>query len=437
MKFLKIGCISLALCTLFASAMPRLLIKIPTRARPQKFFQTLDKYYENLSGKTRYQFLITCDIDDASMNTPEVINKLKQYPNLTFSFGLNASKVAAINRDLHKDLTFDILLVAGDDLIPWCKDYDKIIADTMLESFPDFDGVLNFDDGFVGGVLNTYPIIGKKYFDRFGYVYYPEYESLFCNDELTTISRMLAKEKIVNQTIIKHLHPIHRQTEWDDLYRRNEGCHAHDQQLFIQRQKQHFGLNLQEIDEQMPKIWSILICTLDEREAQFNSIYSNLNEQIKKLGLEDKIEVLFYRDNRQVSVGYKRNELLNRSKGKYICFCDDDDEVHSNYIGMIYEQLLKDPDCVNLIGIITHDGRNPRYFTHSIQYNHYYEHNNVYFRPPNHLNPIRRSIAIQFLFPEKNFGEDTDWAMKIANSKLLKTEEIISEPYYFYKCVSK
>lgn len=190
------------------------------------------------------------------------------------------------------------------------------------------------------------------------------------------------------------------------------------------------NLNLLGINEN--KKWSILICTLEERKNVFDRLFNQLQYQIKNNKLEDKVEVLFFKDKRENKVGYKRNKLLEQSTGEYVCFIDDDDMIHNNYIKMIYEKLLKNPDCVTLTGIITFDGKNPKKFVHSIVYKSWFEKNNIYYRPPNHLNPIKREIAIKFKFPEKNFGEDIDWSMTICNSGLLKKEEIITEPYYFY-----
>ena len=84
------------------------------------------------------------------------------------------------------------------------------------------------------------------------------------------------------------------------------------------------------------------------------------------------------------------------------------------------------------MGIITIYGKNPRTFIHSIKYDSWFEKDNVYYRCPNHLNPIRRDIAIRCKFPEKNFQEDLDWSLQIAQSGLLKYEEEITKPYYFY-----
>jgi len=181
-----------------------------------------------------------------------------------------------------------------------------------------------------------------------------------------------------------------------------------------------------------PVLWSILICTLEERTRVFERIYNQLKTQITELGLESEVEILYCKDNRQHSVGFKRNLLIEQAQGEYVCFVDDDDLVHDKYIKMICDALEQKPDCVSLIGIITFDGRHPTPFIHSIDYDNYFFQNGKYYRPPNHLNVIKHSIASQFKFAEINAGEDTDWAMRIARAKVLKTEAKINEPYYFY-----
>ena len=204
MKTIKKILFCLFICN-FAIA-TTLLIKIPTRSRPPQFFKNLDKFYQHISFEIPYMFLISCDVNDFEMNNPSVIKRLKNYPNLEFSFNNNLSKVEAFNRDLDK-YEFDILLVVHDDMEPIVKGFDKIIIDNMLKNFPDLDGVLNLNDGFVGAQCNTMPAIGKKYYDRFKYVYNPNYKALVCNVEFTLISKILKKEKIINQVLIRHNHP--------------------------------------------------------------------------------------------------------------------------------------------------------------------------------------------------------------------------------------
>jgi hypothetical protein len=366
------------------------------------------------------------------MNNPRVIKRLQQYKNLSFYFNDTKTKIEAYNANIDKHLDFDILLVVSDDMEPVEQQYDLVIAKAMNDNFPDFDGVLNFHDGHIGAECNTYPIIGKKFYERFNYIYNPEYKSLFCDEELTLVSKMLHREASFNTVLIRHNHPVwNSNVQWDELYRLNEALHTYDRPIFQARRNRNFDLG-ESYGNDSVKIWSILICTLEERKNSFNRLYDKLKKQINELGLNDQIEILYFLDNREHTIGNKRNVLLKRSCGKYTCFADDDDDVSDNYIKTIYERLIKNPDCVSLTGIITVNSLNPKLFIHSIKYDSWFEKDNVYYRPPNHLNPIKRSIAVQFLFPEINNGEDADWSMRLARSELLKNEEVIETPYYFY-----
>jgi glycosyltransferase involved in cell wall biosynthesis len=170
---------------------------------------------------------------------------------------------------------------------------------------------------------------------------------------------------------------------------------------------------------------SILICTLEERKLQYDNLRSSLMSQY-----DSDVEILSCCDNREMSVGSKRNALLKQSTGEFLVYIDDDDSIHPNYISLILEALQSNPDCVGMTGIITFNGTNPRKFIHSIKVNEWYESNGVYYRYPNHLNPVKRELALQVGFPECNFGEDKNYSDRL--KPLLKTEVMIDTPIYFY-----
>lgn len=216
----------------------KLLIKFPTRERPKKFFEVLDLYYSYLRD-LNFQFIISCDVDDYSMNNLETIKKLKTYPNLKYYFEKNTSKVEAINNNL-KNVSFDILLLASDDMIPIQPGYDIVIKEKMLENFPDTDGVIWFNDGFQGSNLNTLCILGKKYYERFNYIYHPDYKSLYCDTEFTIVSKKLNRAKYFDNIIIKHQQYSIIQKEPDDLYQRNDSLEPIDKKTFQIRLKNNF-----------------------------------------------------------------------------------------------------------------------------------------------------------------------------------------------------
>jgi len=193
--------------------------------------------------------------------------------------------------------------------------------------------------------------------------------------------------------------------------------------------------------EKKRKTWSILICTLKERKKQFMILTDKLMAQIEFYKLEKKVEVLYLSDSlydvNKMSIGTKRNQLVESANGVYVSFVDDDDAVANDYIIAIYNKLKNKPDCVGMKGIITTNGTQAKEFIHSIKYTDYYEQNNIYYRCPNHLNPIKKEIVKQVMFTDKSHGEDTDFAKKLCKMKLLKTEEFISYPIYFYRYIRK
>lgn len=432
----------------YANQDPKLLIKFPTRQRATKFFQVLDLYYQKLDASLPYKFLITCDTDDTGpdgMHRPEVIEKLNQYPNLTYAFGARVNKVEAVNRDL-EDVKFDILLVASDDMIPQVSGYNQIITEQMLNHFPDLDGTLHFNDGYVT-TLNTLPIMGRKYYERFNFIYYPKYQSICCDLDFTLMAKMLGKSVYLDQVIIRHEHGSYGFTK-DALFHHNESreFYEHDRDVLQRRQASNFGLTTEQIlpelkitssldlfNYQNTKVrLSILIATIDKRQEQFANLYRKLLDQIQKHHLEHLVEVCFFKDNQTINVGSKRNQLLAAAKGEYVCFLDDDDDVDPEYVKLIYEALKTNPDCVSCTGIIYKPDTEPQKFVHSLKYHRAFEENGVAYSPVYHLNPIKRALAIQAKFPEQNYNEDTTWARRIYDLKLLKTEVEINQPYYHY-----
>jgi glycosyltransferase involved in cell wall biosynthesis len=183
---------------------------------------------------------------------------------------------------------------------------------------------------------------------------------------------------------------------------------------------------------------SILICTIIKRRHLFDNLFSSLQEQSKPY--INEVEILVESDNGEKSIGAKRNELLERATGEYVCFIDDDDEVSPSYIQLLRQAVESGKDCASLKGLMTWDGINPEVFEHSLKYKEWRTNPGSaeikHERYPNHLSLIRSSVAKQFKFPNKNWSEDHDWSKQIHESGLLKTEYYIPEILYYYKYIT-
>ena len=395
-----------------------LLIKFPSRNRPNKFLSTLQSYTSLCHDKARTRFLITLDTDDATMiDKHEDIHQLLSNFNHKIVVGTSTGKIDAINRDMQESGDWDILLLASDDMIPQVQGYDQIIRDKMEHLYKDTDGVLWFNDGYVGDKLNTLVCMGHRYYDRFGYIYNPIYKSLFCDNEFMDMANKLKKQTYIDQVIIKHEHPANTGSGQDELYAVNDQYWNQDERTYFHNKQYDFDL-------------SVLICALTERKQQLANLLRELNLFKRKSNL--KVEILFDIDNRQKSVGQKRNDLVAKAKGKYCCFIDDDDQVSPLYFTEIERALETKPDCVSMIGFFYENGKMIKPFVHTFDCESYHEDQEAFYRPPNHLNPILTGFVKRIGFPTKNYGEDTDFAIRLCQAKLVKTEGQIQEPIYHY-----
>jgi glycosyltransferase involved in cell wall biosynthesis len=172
------------------------------------------------------------------------------------------------------------------------------------------------------------------------------------------------------------------------------------------------------------------------RENSFNYIFEKVKNQIIRHNLTKEVELIYAKDQKKLTIGAKRNYLVSRAIGNYICFLDDDDDISDDYIFLIYSRIKENRDCISLTGIYTENGQNEAKFIHSIKYKKYFQDQGVLYRPPNHLNPIKRDLIKNIKFKEISHGEDTDWAMSICNKEILKTESEINYPYYFYNYIT-
>lgn len=202
----------------------KILAQFPTFARPQKFLSCLKRYLNSTSGKHEIFFNLNCDVDDQLTNNPDVMAMIKdrfasQTRNTETSwhdnfcggavyFDKDTTKISAVNANIDKvEMDWDVVIVISDDMIPQVQYWDDEIAQNMLRHYPDLDGCISFDDGYAekGGLI-TFSILGRKLYDHFGYIYHPDYKSLYCDNEFTEEVKRLDKVTYIDKMIIKHEH---------------------------------------------------------------------------------------------------------------------------------------------------------------------------------------------------------------------------------------
>lgn len=220
----------------------RVLVKYPTRGRPQQSLTTLKGWLDSASDLSRIAVLVSYDADDATM-TPEVIAQAEaMHPALVAVRGHSKTKIEACNADVNEYAgDWEVILLISDDMICRRKSWDTVIRDKMRYFYPDTDGCLWFHDGTRQRVISTLSCIGRSYYDRFGYIYNPEYASFFPDNEYTDVAMAMNKITFIADPIATHEHPA-----WggamraDDVYRRNNKYWKADQATYDRRKAAGF-----------------------------------------------------------------------------------------------------------------------------------------------------------------------------------------------------
>ena len=323
----------------------------------------------------------------------------------------------------------DIIVVMSDDFFPpkhW---------DTLLEQwYTGFTGALNVFDGGPPEVqtsIITIPIMDFATLKKLnGVIYHPAYNHMYSDNELFDNLNELGLMKTLDKNpnhIFEHRHWTvgKRPRDQQDIILGNISIGT-DKGTYIARK----GIKLKDrikYDAPVPIILSILICTLTYRTKTLAQLTKVLEPQ-----LNSNVEVLIDCDDGTMSIGEKRNNLLQRATGKYAVYIDDDDLVSEDYVSLIIRAAKYGSDCIGIQGTITTNGVDPKLFIHSIRNTRWETVNGVHLRYPNHLNPIKLDIAKSVGFDTRlNRFEDRAYSDNIKG--LLKSETYIGKSIYEYK----
>jgi hypothetical protein len=192
-----------------------------------------------IANREDYHVLISVDKDDQSMYPLPVLDG-----NYTFVVGNSKNKIDAINRDLNEfDYDWDILINMSDDMIFTKKGFDDVIR---AEFYNDFNQYLHFNDGNQKSNVCTMHIVGRDYYNRFNYIYHPDYISLWSDVENDIVAKQLGCYKYMgdNVQLFRHLHPAWGLAKQDALSIKTEdrALWVADEITFNKRKIKNFGL---------------------------------------------------------------------------------------------------------------------------------------------------------------------------------------------------
>lgn len=167
---------------------------------------------------------------------------------------------------------------------------------------------------------------------------------------------------------------------------------------------------------------SILICTVPERSDKLKVLFSELYDQamlsLTTHEMLGQVEILH--DDRPLfmnggpSIGAKRDALVKRASGKYLCFLDDDEDIAPNYVESSLRLCLQDQDICTFRAMAKLQN-----FWALIDMRLMYKVNDqispdyTVRRPPWHICPVKSVYAKMFDFKDLNNAEDFEWMERV------------------------
>lgn len=184
---------------------------------------------------------------------------------------------------------------------------------------------------------------------------------------------------------------------------------------------------------------SILTPTIPERKEKFEALKSEVLRQARKCyEIHPTLGIIeFISDNAPTyknggpNIGEKRQALLDRAIGEYLCFLDDDEDISPDYIETVLRLCYERKD----VGTFNNLSKFDNYWcvvTMSMD-----NETNEQARPgiikrrPWHICPVRSFLAKQVKFTASNYGEDWVWFEQVL--KECKTEAHVENIIHCYQ----
>lgn len=205
----------------------------PSRGRAKLAKSVYDKWVGTATQPENIEYILSVDIDD-----PELGNykSLFDCDCVKFINNDNKSAIEAINVGA-EHATGNLLIVVSDDFD--CQQGWDVTLFRYLKDKKDF--IVKTYDGLQPWII-TLPIMDRVYYNRFGYIYYPEYRHMFCDTEMTCVGDLLDKT-IIAPITFQHKHYTQvGGIKKDDISVRNDSTWKQGEQLFLRRFNSSFFL---------------------------------------------------------------------------------------------------------------------------------------------------------------------------------------------------
>lgn len=208
----------------------------PSRGRAEKAYQTYRNWIEKSSGEIEIEYLLSLDSDD-------------NYDLYKEIFGIDFHSIIAKNSNLVEasnsvadSCTGDLIVLISDDF-DCPENWDLLLLDAVKDKK---DFVLKTFDGIQKWIV-TLPIMDRTYYEKQGYIYYPEYQHMFCDTDMTHKASLEGKLIVRNDLVFTHNHYSVGKSEKDCVNTKADLTWNQGEKVYLERVKNNFGIKKEEI----------------------------------------------------------------------------------------------------------------------------------------------------------------------------------------------
>ena len=147
---------------------------------------------------------------------------------------------------------------------------------------------------------------------------------------------------------------------------------------------------------------------LDTRTSDVYGLCDKISDQIENL----PVEHLLLCDNRQRSIGAKRQALVDIARGEYIAFVDDDDDISDDYVCRLLTAIETGADVITFRQRAIYNGLQSEVVFGINNRDGQFNPGGITLRAPWHVCAWKREAVAGCLFGETNYGEDLIWCQQ-------------------------
>jgi hypothetical protein len=219
-----------------------ILINLASKGRPRLLCEVLDRTFDYLSGQHRAWVFLKIDEDDHATREYERFRKLcvdRRDSLVQCYLDGPQTKISATNAGIKMNMPWEVLVNLADDMVPVTRGFDDVIARRMNEAFPHLDGALWFPDGLQSKIC-TMSVLGRKYYDRFGFVYPPQFKSLYADDWHTQMAQHLGRLARFPDELVSHWYTQWTGTDATHFENMKPDVIEHDRRVFEDMKRKGF-----------------------------------------------------------------------------------------------------------------------------------------------------------------------------------------------------